>query len=66
MKIDNEKLQKIIKQMSKETSGMCAETSVFIGEINGKPIRLSVMTSNEAEEEHYFEGFKDKFVCIGA
>ena len=64
MSINVERIRSIIKDLGNDTAGSCCECSVFIGEIDGKPIRISVMSKHEAEEAHDYEGTLDKFNSI--
>lgn len=64
MKIDGEKLKEILKDLANDVGGMCAQSSVFIGEIEGRPIRVSAMSKEEAEEEHDFEGTDATYQCL--
>jgi len=64
MQVDLEKLTSKIKELSKDTKGFCLESAVFIGEINGNPIRLSVMQKSEADDEYGYEGIDNRHNCI--
>jgi hypothetical protein len=64
MKIDTDKLEMVIANLAKLTKGACCSSSVFIGEISGKPIRLEVMLVSEAEDECDYEGINPKFMCV--
>ena len=64
MKINIVKLESLIEEFSAETGGRCREVAAFIGEIDGKVVRLSVMTKKEALDQHDFEEVNDHHRCI--
>ena len=64
MKTNLSKLERLIKEFADETGGICCEKSAFIGEIDGKIVRLSVMTKIEALDKHDFEEINDHHRCI--
>lgn len=64
MKIDNEKLEAVLKSLASDVGGMCTAASVFIGEVNRKPVYITVMSKKEAREEHDYEGTPPKHLCI--
>lgn len=64
MKINADKLKQVLEILNKGTGGYCASSSVFIGEINGAPIQLTVMTTNEAQNEHDYAGTLADYLVI--
>lgn len=64
MKTNTVKLESLIEEFADETGGGCCEVSAFIGEINGKIVRLSVMTKKEALDQHDFEEINDRHRCV--
>lgn len=56
MNINVDKFDSILVELATDVGGMCCESAVFIGEINGKPVRLSVMSLDQAEEDHDYHG----------
>lgn len=66
MNINTEKLLRILKELEQDVNDvcMCVESGVFIGEINGKPVKLTVMTSDEAIEAHYYARTMDENLVI--
>ena len=64
MKTNLYKLERLIQEFSDETCRRCCETSAFIGETDGKIVRLSVMTKKEALDQHDFEEINDHHRCI--
>ncbi|QIY81465.1 hypothetical protein [Chromobacterium violaceum] len=65
MKVNAEKLEQIIQELSSEVGGWSCSSSVFVGEVNGNPVRIEVMTPSEAADEHDFDGVGDEYRCIG-
>ncbi len=68
MYIDSKKMEDIINKLSASIYDYgvisCPASSVFIGEIDGRPIRLTVMTKDYAKEEHEYDGRKKQHrVC---
>ena len=53
-----------MQEFAEDVSGRCLETSAFIGEVDGKLIRLSVMTKKEAIDQHDFEEINALYNCI--
>jgi len=66
IEIKTEKLEEVLKTLADETGGRCLETSVFVGAIHGKPIRLTVMTAEEAEDSHEYDETDTRYNCIDA
>lgn len=64
MTIDVKKLTDMLEKLNENTRGSCCESSAFIGEINGKPVRLTVMQIDEAVDEHYYEGTRAEHACV--
>ena len=64
MKTNLSKLERLIKEFADETGGICCEKSAFIGEIDGKIVRLSSQTKIEALDKHDFEEINDHHRCI--
>jgi len=64
MNINLEKLARTINELERNTRNACCESAVFIGEINDKPVRISIMSNDEAVESHDYEETLDKFNCI--
>ncbi len=67
MKINIEKLRGIINELSSDIDGSAAykmtETSVLIGEINGKPVQLTVFC--DFKEADYSESnILPKYKCV--
>lgn len=59
IKIDVEKLTKIIETELVETGGACVRTDVCIGEIDGKQIHISIIA-----DEDDFDDSGTKWHCI--
>lgn len=66
MKTNIVKLEGLIEEFADETGGGCCEVAAFIGEIDGKIVRLSVMTKKEALDQHGFEEINDRHRCVGS
>ncbi len=66
VEIKLDKLEEVLKTLADETGGRCLETAVFIGTIHGKPIRLTVMTAEEAEDSHDYDETETRYNCIDA
>lgn len=64
MKTNLQKFEAIVEELIANTTGPCCESSVFIGEIKGRVIRLSVMTKREAVDVHDFEGLNENRTCV--
>lgn len=64
MKTNLGKLESLVQEFADEVGGKCCEVSAFVGEIDGKIIRLSVMTKKEAAYQHDFEGINENQRCI--
>lgn len=64
MEISVEKLSDIIKKLEEGTKDCCIESAVFIGEVNGKPIRLSVLQKSEAEDVYGYEPSDNRHIYI--
>lgn len=64
MKTNIVKLESLIEDFAAETGGGCCEVSAFVGEIDGKIVRLSVMTKEEALNQHDFEEINEHHRCI--
>ena len=62
--IRQEKLKTLLTELAKETGGRCLESSVFIGEIAGKPVKVTVVAYEEARECHDYDGTDDRYNCI--
>ena len=66
MQLDNEKLKNLIEDEAKSLGVFC-NSNFFIGEINGKPVLVSVMTQEEAINTHYYDGLEsvsEELICI--
>jgi len=55
---------KLVQDLAKTTGSTCLESSVFIGEVSGKPVRLTVMTYEEAVAEHGYDPAHTGFFCV--
>ena len=64
MKTNIVKFESLLEELASETGGRCCEVSAFIGKINGKVVRLSVMTKKEALDQHDFEEINEHHRCI--
>ncbi len=64
MKTNLQKFEQLVQEFAEDVSGRCLETSAFIGEVDGKLIRLSVMTKKEAIDQHDFEEINALYNCI--
>lgn len=64
MSVDAIKLEGVLRKLAKDVGGYCCDASVFIGEIDGKPVYLTVYERSEAEDCHDYEGTRDKHNCI--
>jgi len=64
MKLNSVKLEEIILELLDDVKYSCVESSVFIGEIKGRPIQISVFKKSEAVDMHYYEGLEDKYTCL--
>ena len=51
MKIDSEKLAKMIESLLEDVNGHFLESQVVIGEVNGAVIRLSARSAREADDQ---------------
>lgn len=63
MKIDCQKLEKLLSEES-ESLGIFCETSFFIGEINGYPVKVAIMTHEQAEVEHDYISTNPEYNCM--
>lgn len=64
MQLNLLRLERLLEELSRDVGGSCFEASVFIGEIKGKPIRLTVMSKSEARESHDYSGVLPEHECI--
>lgn len=68
MNINVDKFYQVLNELNKDIfdyGGIsCPSASVFIGEINGNPVRLTVMTEKEATEEHDYECTNDDHLIL--
>nr|WP_199065006.1 hypothetical protein [Chromobacterium sp. ASV5] len=64
MIVNAEKLAQVIQDLSADCGGWAVSSAAFIGIVNGNPVRIEVMTPDEAEEEHDFDGVGDEYRCI--
>lgn len=64
MKTNLVKFENLIEELSRDVGGSCCEASVFIGEIKGKPVKLTVMSKSEARESHDYNGVLSEHDCI--
>lgn len=64
MKTNIVKFESLLEELASETGGRCCEVAAFIGEIDGKVVRLSVMTKDEALGQHDFEEIDERHRCI--
>lgn len=65
MQLDSEKLKKLIENET-DLRVFCS-SSFFIGEINNKPVMISIMTQREAGERHDYDGIESihkNLICI--
>ncbi len=62
--INTNKLESILTNFSNDIDGITVERSVFIGEINGKPVQITVMSKSEAQIEHDYEGTRPEYDCF--
>lgn len=64
--IDSEKLYQILCDLQQDvgTALSCTESSVFIGDIGGKPIMVTVMSKREAESEHGYSSVDPAYKCV--
>lgn len=66
MQLDSEKLKKLIESETDLLEVFCS-SSFFIGEVDNKPIMVSVMTQREAIETHDYVGLESipkSLICI--
>lgn len=66
MEIDSEKFIALLRELADGIiSGPACESSVFIGEVDGCPVRVAVMSRQEAKDEHDFiPRKKNPWQCI--
>jgi hypothetical protein len=63
MKTNIVRLEKIIEELSNDVIGRC-EATAFIGEVDGNPIMLTVMSKDEAIHSHDYTGTPVNCKCI--
>jgi len=62
--VDAAHLGDTISSLAKDVGGWCSAASVFIGEVDGKPVRVEVLRMAEAVEEHDYEGTAVQYNCL--
>lgn len=67
MKIDSKRMREIIEDLAGDVRGPCCEASTFIGEVDGKPVRVTVMSAEEGEENGYeADSWPEPLCCISS
>ena len=68
MKVNAQKLEALLIELAKTTGyeHRCAATSVFVGEIDGKLVRLSIMEQKHAKDNYDYTGPGEMCICIEA
>lgn len=63
MSVDATKLEGILRELTMDVGYACSSSSVWIGEFNGKPVQVSVMSHAEASDNDY-GGINSRWQCI--
>lgn len=63
IKIDKERIEAVIAELSRDVTGMCCSASMYVGKTrSGKVVKLTVMDADEAEDDG-FDGDHADLIC---